>query len=505
MGRPKKSSFIESTYHDFSYRAARLNRNNARVYSGTTGDSHINDGDLDRMREACRQLDRDNCIASSILDRCAENIIGSGIKLKLKSGNRNWDKKAEALWAEYWMYNSDIREMHTGPELERFMLRGKQTDGDMLVIKANGGRVQLIEADRIRNPTNEKTPAGHTIVSGVMINGVGKPVKFWVTDASDSKANKGRWIDSKDVIYIGNFKRSSLTRGIPSFAVNLQMFEDLDAFIEATVISAKINAAVCLAITKTDGGAGLDDVETVTDSNGNSRQIQEWNPGTVLYPLPGETVQILSSTQQLVQFSQFVTQILRFAGLPFGLPLEATSLDFSKTNYSSARAALLLAHKSWLVQHQEIVNTLREIALWKIAEWEKSGELSPHRGTVKVTATPPTAIQIDPLKETNANIAKQQHGFSNNRDIAAATNEDYQQLMAQRAKEIGEAKGLADSINKKFPDAGILWQDILGDAKNYIQAIEPTDDEPLPNDVGGGDDDGGDDNGNRGRGRGNGK
>ena len=508
MGRKRKTKtpdFFQSSYHDFSYRAARLNRNKARVYSGTSGDSHIDDTSLDRMREACRQLDRDNCVASSILDRAIENIIGGGIKLKIKTSNRSWDKKAQALWDEYWMYESDIREMHTGPELEGLMLRAKYVDGDMLIIKTDSGKVQLIEADRVATP-NEKAPDGHTIKAGVMLNSVGKPVKFYVLDDVESKFSGGRWIDASAVIFMGNFKRSSLTRGIPSFAVNLQMFEDLDSFIEATVISAKINAAACLAITRHDGGAGLDSVETVTDSEGNSRQVQEWNPGTIFNLLPGEDIKALSSTQQLVQFSQFVTQILRFAGLPFGLPLEATSLDFSKTNYSSARAALLLAHKAWMVQHQAMTQVLRQIALWKIDQWVDERELMPARSKIKITAAPPVAIQIDPDKETKANISKVQHGFTTNRDIASMQNMDYQELMDQRAKEIEEAQKLADRINSRAENAGVVWQDILGDAKNQMAAPAEGQEEEIDNDDSADDDsrgddgDGGDDNPGRGGG-----
>ena len=68
-------------------------------------------------------------------------------------------------------------------------------------------------------------------------------------------------------------------------------------------------------------------------------------PGTVTFGNPNEKPYILESKRPSANFAAFVEIILRAAAASMGIPYESLSKDFSKTNYSSARAALNEAWK----------------------------------------------------------------------------------------------------------------------------------------------------------------
>lgn len=472
--RNPKKALINQHYRDaatrFSYRAASRNRIQLqKLGMGSDGDSHAKSGDLWTLREYSRALDRDNVIASAMLNRAGESIIGSGIDLQLLSGNSRWDDKAEKLFHTWWDTEADIRGMHVGWQIEKLALRSMQVDGDVLFILTDGGQIQPVEADRIVTPKEETL--NKKVINGVKVDSFGRPEGFWISpDPSTSSAGSfsakdGAFVSADHAVFLANMHRFSLTRGIPVFATNMQLFDDIDAFIEACIIHAKIAACHVLAIERNGSLNDLDGVEEVEDSYDNLRQEQTVSPGIVLNLKPGESAKMVGTTQTMVQFSPFITQLLRFTGLNFGMPLEMLSLDFSHTNYSSARAALLVAHRSFVAQHKMMTKRFMEpIVRWKIAEWIRNGELSNR--TFKVSATPPRFISVDPLKEANADIARVQHGFSTNRDVCAALGTDWETLLQQRQAEIQAAVEAAQAIESSTGEK-VDWRDILGDAKNF--------------------------------------
>ena len=72
--------------------------------------------------------------------------------------------------------------------------------------------------------------------------------------------------------------------------------------------------------------------------------------GGVLSLYPGDEAQSFLPNRPATAFGGFLEVMHRIIGLPAGLPYELVMKDFSKSNYSSARAALLEAWRSFLRQ-----------------------------------------------------------------------------------------------------------------------------------------------------------
>jgi lambda family phage portal protein len=470
----------ESKKESFRYRQAGLQRLGPQSITGKgSGDNHLNFADLNIIREKSRQTDRDNMFFSSILDRLIENVIGNGVNIQIQSKNKRWDNQAEFLWSEFWGNKPEVRNFCNGQELESLMFRSKRVDGDILVIMLND-QIQFIEGDRIRTPF--EFAGNKNIVNGIELNAYGAPVRYFVHDYDDSVYynNKGTFktYEAKDCIFWANRHRHSMTRGIPVLARNLELFDDIDGFVEASVIQQKMAAAHVMFITRKGGLDMLDGVTTETDDMGNEYQSKDFRPGEVLYGEPGEDAKVLGPQQSGQQFSPFVSQLLRFAGLCFGMPLELVSLDFSRTNYSSARASLLVAHKSFVRQHRDFLdNVMVPIVKWFIKSKIRSGELA-ERFDYKINATPPKMISVDPLKETKAEIERIAAGLSTLKESALNNGQDWDMILAQKEIEIIEAANIAKNIVTK---TGEDWsaRDILGTASDfnpdiYEQPVEQT-------------------------------
>ena len=466
----------------FRYRQAKRTR--LRPILGSTlgsGDAHLSGGDLQTLRERGREIDRDNLFGASIMDRLEEQVIGEGINLRIQSSNKRFNGAVERLWKEWWDDAPEVRGILGGSDLERMLFRGCKVDGDILVVMLNDGSVQLIEGDRIETPS--KLTDDENVINGVKVDGVGKILGYYITQSSDKVKHSKRqykYYSADRCVFFAERHRSSMTRGISAFVRNMDLFNDIDDFMQASIIQQKIAASHVMFIERNGGLDALDGTETKTDSEGKEYQDQHIEAGIIMYGERGETAKMLGAGQTGQQFSPFITQLLRFAGLMYGLPLEILSLDFSKTNFSSAKASMNVAHKSFKKEHKRIVKGIAKIVRWKVNEWVSQGLLQapPSSGYV-VSATPPKMTSVDPYKETLADIARIESGLTSMREVTASNGQDWREVLRFREEEITEAARIAKKI---VSSTGEDWsaRDILGSSKQYNPDI--TDDDDNSND-----------------------
>lgn len=168
----------------------------------------------------------------------------------------------------------------------------------------------------------------------------------------------------------------------------------------------------------------------------------ELTPASILQIPPGTKLSSHAPQRPATAFASFMEHIAREIGVAFGLPYEMVMRNFSKTNYSSARAALLeawvffYAERSRLVLqfYQPVYDAwLEDAVLLGIvsapefydnrAAWSNSHWLG--RGM-----TP-----IDRLKDENANKIALETGNLTERRMYEEQGLDYEQEIEQRYKE----------------------------------------------------------------------
>ena len=474
-----KRKVFREAYEKLGYKVATPSRlQKMRIGFGGSGDRHLTKLQLSQLRELSREQDRNNCIASGMLDRAIESVIGSGIDIHVnsvgtgpdKNTNEEWNTKAEFLFAEWGRNDADIRELVSWHSLQQMAYRAILVDGDVGFIKT-GGRLQPIEADRIVTPSGKLSDPSFR--QGIQLNKVGSPVNFWVAQYSSRgdfvKESSSKAIDAKNFFYLMNPKRFSQTRGVPILTNCLQLLEDIDSYIQAEVVGAKVAAAFVMFISREEGAqAGVDASTEQEDSLGDPRQEQTIAPGMILHGRPGETAMGIGSNRPQSQFSEFISQLLRFAGLNMGMPLEVVSLDFSRTNFSSARAALQVAHRTNKRMHRFMVDRfIRPVARWKIDQWIEEKRLEPMEYAINTTQ--PTMISVDPMKEVQSDIMAIEHSIKSLSEVAMSRNSTLADSVRNRGREIQSAEVEAKRINKA-EGTKVNWRDILGYPKGTTKS-----------------------------------
>lgn len=449
----------------FRYEIAYEERNRASWLDlGGDGDRHIRNNDLWTIREKSRALERNNIVASSLLDRAEESVVGQGMRLMVSSPDKQFNRDAEERFADWWETEADIRGVMSGQELSSMAYRTSRIDGDVFFIKTSTGQIQPIEADRVFTPTDKAD--NKLIRHGIEMTPEGRPVRVWI--AKETPISAG-YFDSKmmttypaeHVIMLQHLRRYSMTRGLPVFAQNGNLFSDIEEFINACVIGAKVSVSHVLFI-KRAAKQRLGDFDAVTDpGTGKTSYQAKVAPGMIMHGNPGDEASMVGSTQQMVQFGPFVTQLLRFSGLNLGMPLELVSLDFSQTNYSSARAAMLVAHRCNLRHHGHLTRRFfKPIAEWKLSTWISQGVLKPPvGGQYRLDSVKPRMMSIDPQKEAAAKIDQIKAGILTNRDVGSEQGNDWEDQLTQRAIEITKAIELAHPLIAAGVD--VSWRDLL--------------------------------------------
>lgn len=431
-----------------SYRSARTGRTDRGPAVGGSADYHLEAGyDRDRILQRARQLERDNCIAAGILERAVDNIVGTGMVPRAATSSETFNRKAEALFAE-WAEDPEARGLFDFDELQRATYLSYIRDGDVGTLKLGDGKLQAVEGDLIASPAG-KPHLDNRMVDGVELDRRGRPVTYWLIDESgtETRNNAGRDhlpgtipVDAARMLFLARRKRLGQTRGEPAFAQSAQLFDQVDGHIEAVVTAARMAACFGVMLRRPGGyGSGIPEI---TGSDGVARKDFRLEPGMVKTLEQGEEVTTLSPAQPTQNFPDFLAVLGRLLGLPFGLPLELVFLDFSKTNYSSARAALLQAYRRFRVEQRRfIAHWLRPIWRWKVEEWVREGVLTnAPEDWKKHIWTPPAWQWIDPKAEAEGHLIAIDAGFSTVAEVIAETGRDWRDVFAARKRELEEMK-----------------------------------------------------------------
>lgn len=313
----------------------------------------------DGVRARARDLERNSDIEESIIRAYERNVVGTGFKLQAKVKDAEGEEvdeinsQIEALWKEWCRpRNCDIQGRLSFAEMCRMITRRKLVDGGIFVIKSYtaGGvaplTLQLREVDELDISYQAmKLEDGNYLVDGIEVDAYGKHVAYYFkTFTPDGYMTLDpQRVPADRVIYLQRITRPSQVREMSPFAPSLSRIRDINQYIEALNVQARVAACFAAIIKKViPGMAGLGRGAARTKTDADTDFVgQTITPGMIYSMQPGEDVSVVnppslgSSAKDLLAIQQ------RLAGSGQGLSYEVASRDMSQVNYSSARQGLL--------------------------------------------------------------------------------------------------------------------------------------------------------------------
>jgi lambda family phage portal protein len=412
----------------------------------------IRDQGHENAAELCdraRTLEDRNWLASSTLDRAVENVIGTTFRIEPRSKNQEWNRAVRDWWAD-WAHTTtcDIRGRESFGGLLRLFYRGKLRDGDcgMVLAETQQGspRLQLVERDRIESQYNGSgfvTPQGTRIQEGIEYDGKGRDIRFFVRYQDNLRATKYQPIDARDFVFIHRRTRGSSLRGMTAFQGGFTLFDQIVGYLDAVVVAARIGASQALIGKRKNPQQVVEALMKQRQSTGQtSPTLYPIQPGMINIIGLDEELTAFNPSQPAQNFPDAIATFGRFVGLRFGLTLEQVLLDFSRTNYSSSRAARLQADSTASIEQEDTATSaVSRIYRWAVSKAAKSGEIKvkPPEDSWAHEWIPQARPPVDPIKEmTAADIAINKLGVDCRSYFAASLGYVFSDLCMQQKEDL---------------------------------------------------------------------
>ena len=460
----------------------------------------------DRMVARQRDLARNDGWIAGAVTRILDNTIGAGLRLNARPDYRAlallspgfdnvWADEfrhvVEARWRtyadSYGHFNDVERKLTVGQQM-RVALRHKLVDGESLVLaywlpeRRGVGRADystaflVVDPDRLSNP--RQMVDSRYMRGGVEIDDHGVPVRYHVR-----KAHQNDWYNSIEsmewepveredddgwqrVFHGFEADRAGQNRGVSIFAPILVHARMLSGYYRTEMQAANVAASFGTYVTSPYDPGQVQEMLGGDDELSAYQQLRsgfhEERPamlnGVVIPSLaPGETIESVASAHPHSGFADFAGEMLAVGAAATGLSLEQYSQKWFRTNYSSARAALLESWKTLVRRRQDfVIETAgpmygtwlhelfdrREVPLPNYAPsyleartaYCRSLWLGPGRGWV------------DPVKEPQGSVLKMDAGLSTlQQEVAEIEGADWEERLDQREIEVAafKARGLA--------------------------------------------------------------
>lgn len=450
--------------------------------------------DLGTLTARSRDLGRNNGLVAGANQTYRDNIVGATLRLSCIPDYRllGWSREYAREWGNVvepkfrsW---AETTECHAGRKLNLLgltlqALSGAMGNGDALALplwlprpgSRWNTRLMMIEADRLSTPYGMEHR--EDIRGGIEFDQYGADVAYHITKkhpgdmlgmgfygAASSAAMQWERIPAftpwgrRRVIHLADHERSGQSRGKPIISAVMREFHMAGKYssneLESSVASSLITAFLESDLDPESAAAlfGEDPrgawKASLTEGRSSLRKMK----GGAVVPLPaGARLSAFNPGRPNPAFEAFMLSVLRHIAAGMNLPYELLLKDFSKSNYSSARAALLEAwryfngRRRWLSDHW-----LRCIyELWfeeavNAGEIEAPGFYENRYAYLRCRFIFGGRGWVDPVKEATASVMRMKAGITTLEHECAEQGTDYEEVLDQTAVEeaMRKARGL---------------------------------------------------------------
>jgi lambda family phage portal protein len=371
------------------------------------------------MRARARWLHENNPIMANIDKAIINNVIGRGITLQAKTGDKKLDAEIEARFSK-WMRNCDISGRKNFADVQRILLETRMVDGEVYIYKRitkDGLKIQIIEADAIDSNKGK---------SGITIDDTGAAVIYHF-----SIGGKSYDLPAKDIINYARFERASQLRGISEYKQAIIDIKNFSAFNTATIQAARARANISYIVESNREnvahGATTEDGEEIFDINGLM----------VYYLREGESIKSLDSTNGGTNYKEFIGSVVRMMAVARNISYELAFRDYSQVNFASARASLIQDNKRFDYEQEHLTSYVLESIFESWLEFEQLQGLRIPSSMPEVYHrwAYPKRDWVDPLKDLKALQVELDIGLTTRTDACASRGVDYEENLETIAKE----------------------------------------------------------------------
>ena len=316
------------------YDAARPSkRRKAEVTNLRREDDLLKDRDRDKVMSQTRSLRRNSSLAKWAINKHLDHV--STFTDQCRSGDVQLDRRVETFIRKWSRRDRcDVSGRFDFDRLIRLIEGLAVVDGDVFVSQISDGRLQIIEADRVRTPTDwgdtlEEIRKGNSI-NGVQVTDTGKPLRYAVCDREGAGYVLRSILPARYVYHHAYLDRYDQVRGVSPLASAINAILDVKECQQHALAKAKLSQIF---------GLKLKRAETEDDDVGADYNFSFDDGPQTLDLDSGDDAEFLESRNPSTEFQAFMQEVIGEALKSLDIPYGAWNESF--TDYSGSRSALL--------------------------------------------------------------------------------------------------------------------------------------------------------------------
>ncbi len=454
--------------------------------------------------EQANQLDENDLLVGSGIDRFVVNILQAGFGVDPETGDPEIDAIIREKWGtedseEGWTNSPDqcdIRQQFDFNFNTFLALRGSIIRGDIFGLPLKSGHIQLIENYRCRTPRGAHN--GGSTVFGVEVDSNRMPVRYWFTnddiaidkpvDVRDSRAINARDANGElQVYHLLHPKRITGTRGVTKTAP-LQRAAGMHNDIQESRLKQQQALSRMLLVRERDHAFELPDGVTETGvyqlpdpcRSGETREVQDLADLSIYTTYNGESMKVLSGNVPTSAQLDHAMQMIQLIAMNLDMPMGMFLMDASQTNFSGWRGSMDQARIKFRHFQRWLKNSWhRPIYLWKLRQWSNpSSPLADPRLVAARERLPaflnhrwtfPAWPYINPTEDVAVDATEIRNGLNSPRRVQKRHAREWpiiaEEIVQDHSIIIEKAIAEADRINQHpfiiaNPDQKVGWREI---------------------------------------------
>jgi len=383
------------------------------------------------LRDAARDMVRNNAFAFRAKSTIKHNVVGAGILPQVKAARPERKKQINDLLKLHFdttdidadgrtnLYGIQAMVMATVVEAGECLIRKRvrrPTDGYALPFQ-----LQVLEPDFLDTNYDGPLPNGNTCIQGIEFDLRGKRVAYYLYDQHPGAVfggavslPRGRRVSADFVAHIYRVDRPGQVRGVSWFAPVMVRMRDFADYTDAQLMRQKIAACFAAFITSEEdfdaGGAIGEDGSISANDGASPYPVESFEPGMIERLRPGETVTAFQPPTT-ADFQPYYSTTLHEIAAGLNIPFESLTVDLSEVSFISGRLGRIEFHTSvddwrW---NMLIPQMMGPLAAWTLeAASVATGSSEPFT----LGWTPPRWEMLDPAAEVAASSAAIRNGLT---------------------------------------------------------------------------------------------